>query len=92
MCVCLMDTTCVCVWLRAVQYEVGGVLRYLQVGEPRETTLDPDDIDVYPDPKLRLKYFWEREVCAFLQPGWRRPARCICARCCGFTSTLLGSA
>jgi len=46
----------------ATRYTVGATLSYLMEGHQVMLPLLPDSIWVHPDPKLRLKYFWEYRV------------------------------
>lgn len=44
------------------RYEVSGLLEYTLNGEAVTVDLWPDSIEVLPDPKLTIQYYWEREV------------------------------
>lgn len=46
----------------AIFYEVGGTFSYELDGFNITVPLWPDSIEVFPDPKLFLRYFWEEEV------------------------------
>lgn len=43
-------------------YDFGGVLRYTLGGTQVTIPLTPDRLEVLPNPKLRVKYFWEKNV------------------------------
>jgi len=46
----------------ATRYSVGGTLRYVENGQVVEIALTPSRINVYPEAKLELDYFWQRDV------------------------------
>ena len=46
----------------ATTYEIGGTLHYVQNGVQIDAAMTPAKIRVYPEAKLNLDYFWQRDV------------------------------